>query len=195
MKRYLFIFIFLIITTFCANSQIRISIDTLFLKQISVIIPQDFSESIFDSFLDTGPEAIFYISITNQSDSFLPIHYNDWTFGYFYSYKGKTYNSNFFSFGEPFTYRLLIPGETLSYYYKESILLCYDIRKDKKNFNYTKEMLEIVPSIRVYAISPDNNIFISDKYKNIIIEKKESKEKGYEDILNIPNFLEKLSLE
>ena len=73
--------------------------------------------------------------------------------------------------------------------------MCYDIRKDKKNFNYTKEMLEIVPSIRVYAISPDNNIFISDKYKNIIIEKKESKEKGYEDILNIPNFLEKLSLE
>ncbi|MDR1346767.1 MAG: hypothetical protein LBK03_08730 [Bacteroidales bacterium] len=165
------------------------------LSQISVVLSKDFSKSTFDSFLDTGPNAIFYITITNECDTFFPINYCEWSFGCFYSYKGKTYVLKHVPFPEPPFIRVLFaPKETFSFSWYKSILLYYDIRENKKqeDYDYAKKMLDIIPTIRVYAISPDGNIYFSDSYKNIIIRKNENQE-NYKDILNVDKFLKRLS--
>jgi len=205
MKKYLLILVFLSIVIFDAHSQIQIRIDSLELRQISITLPKNFSKSDFGSFLDMGPDAIFHLSITNETDTFVPINYNEWIFGYFYSYQGKTFNSEFITFcfgmgmNEPFIRVLMIPGETFPFSLNEPILLGYPIRKNKNadDFDYSKKMLEIIPTIRAYAISPDRQLFISDQPKSIVIKTKSnaSTEKdGYKDILNVKRFLKKLSL-
>ena len=195
---------FLFTAVFCVYAQIQIHIDSLELRQISVTLPNNFSTTVFGSCLDIGPDATFYISITNKTDTFVSMNYNEWSFGYFYFYQEKTYNSKFSSGlnlyciadNEPFVRVLLIPEEMFPFTLRESFLLDYDVRKNKKeeDYDYAKEMLEIIPTIRVYAISPCGKIFFSNQPKHIVIKKKESTEKGYKDILNIKRFLKKLSL-
>jgi hypothetical protein len=189
------------IIIFHANSQIQIRIDSLELSQISVTLPKGFSTSVFGSHLNTGPSAVFHLSIINQTDTFVPINYNEWIFGYFYLYQGKTENVDLFSMGyiswnEPFVRKLLIPKETYSFKLEKWILLDYHARKNKNDddLDYTEKMLEIIPTIRVYAISPDRQIFFSDQPKKIMIKKKDTNEKGYNDVLNVRKFLKKLSL-
>jgi len=202
MNKSFLILVFLSIVAFDAHSQIQIRIDSLELRQISVTLPKNFSKSDFGSYLNTGPDAFFHLSITNETDTFVPINYNDWIFGYFYSYQGRTFNSEFYDYihwNEPFIRVLMIPGETFSFKLKKFMLLGYHARKNKNDddFDYSKKMLEIIPTIRVYAISPDRQLFISDQPKSIVIKTKSnaSTEKdGYKDILNVKRFLKKLSL-
>jgi hypothetical protein len=156
----------------------------------------------YGSLLDGGPNGIFHLTITNETDTFLPINYNEWIFGYFYSYKGKAYNSDFYTFMEmqqPFIRRLLLSGETFSFILKDDVLLDVNIRRNKKDgdYDFSKEMLEVIPTIRVYAISPDRKIFFSDAPKHIVIKKNETiknSEYEYNDVLNVRKFLKKLSL-
>ena len=200
MKRYFLIFVLLNIVVFNTNAQIRINIDSLEISRVSLIyIPPPFVIFSFPDFWRLGPDAIFHLSITNTTDTFVPINYHEWIFGYFYSYQGRTYNSDFFSFEllatpEPFLRVLLIPEETFSFILTDNALLDLDVRRNKKDddYDFSKEMLEILPTIRVYAISPDRQIFFSDQPQQIVIKKKEDNEEGYKDVLNVKKFLKKL---
>jgi len=180
MKNLVLILLFFNVIKADISAQIRVALDTLKLSQISVVLPKNFSRTTFDSFLTTGPDAEFCISITNKSDSLFMVYYDEWVFGCFYSYKKKTYESVFVTFKEPFVNRWLMPDEIFLFKLKECIFLDYEtrVKENEEDYDYTEEMLEIIPTIRVYAISPDKKLFISDQCKNIVITKKESDEKG-----------------
>jgi len=207
MKRFLLILVLLNIVVFNTNAQIRINIDSLELSQISVTLhnprPGSFMNLGFGSLLNMGPTVIFHISITNKTDTFVPINYHEWIFGYFYSYQGKTDNfdfliSDYTGWKAPFIRILLVSKEDFQFSIGKLALLGYHARKNKTDddYNFSKEMLEILPTIRVYAISPDRKIFFSDTPKHIVIKKNEPiKDSNYEykDVLNVKKFLKKLS--
>ncbi len=189
MKKYLLIF-FLFYIIWQGNAQIQISIDSIKLNNIACLLSKDFSKYNYDTFFDTGPSGIFWISIKNLSDTMMIINYNELKLGYLYYYKGKLYHATFNTLQDPFARLLLLPDEIYSIKFNEAIILNSEIFKRYSN-NYSQEMIDILPTIRVYCIDKNNKIYFSDKYKNIIIKKYQEIE-GYKDVLNINSFLRKL---
>ncbi len=172
-------------------AQLKIEIDTLVISNISCILAKDFSKRHFDSFLDTGPDGKFYISITNESNTFQLIEYREWEFGYIFCYDNKFYTFQFISLIDPFTRVLLKPQEKFSFSFYCEILLCSDFFKNNDT-NFSNEMIEIIPTIRVYGISKNKNLFFSNIFRNLRINKKPNTDE-YQDNLNTKRFLRKLS--
>lgn len=165
MKRSLFSMfaVFLIQTTY---AQISLNIDTLALSHYKVIFNKyDIREDDRE-----GPWVDFDCTIKNISKDTILLKPSGSKKYVLYRYKGEDFSSELFSFtfSEKDTL-ILLPDQKVNIGFGDFILLGTKILKHTQG-DYTKEMLEILPTIKI-KYKDDNYSFTSEAINNVKINK------------------------
>ena len=174
------------------SSQISIEIDSIAIGSISYSVTKLCKEKPMIEGLWDGPRGIFYISIINTSEEFISLDYEQLKFGYLFFFNNTLYHNGLFTFIPPFKRVGLLPEEKISFNFYPSLILDCSIRKEGK-YDYSQEMLKIIPTLRVFTFSNDIKKFMfSDKPKEIVLRDGGEREGCYKDDLNKKKFLRKL---
>ena len=173
MMNKIFILLFVIIFTNRLNAQLEFFIKDLEVSQISMII----KENEFNEGEEEGPYVGGSLIFYNNSDSIYTLFPNKSKLTIIFNYDNMLYTNNVFTLGSFEEDKLILfPHEKKEYSFFAIILFGTNILKEKplkidKDFtlDYTKEMLEILPTIRIWY--RDKNIDIKTTHiMNVKVE-------------------------
>ena len=161
---YSLILIWFLLNADTVYAQLDFKIDTLAISHIAEVI----DKNIIDENLEQGPFIMLYTSIHNKSDSLVTIHLSKTTCQVEYYHNGKKYIHN--SSLRLYIYSdtlMLSPNQTAKLDFGLHLILGTSIHKYDKG-DYTLEMLEILPTLKIYYIGKSFKIRSSDIEKVII---------------------------
>ena len=163
---YSLMFICFLLNTSTTYAQLDFKIDKLILSHIVETIDND----VFDEDRGGGPFAFFYCSIYNNTDSLVMIYPSKSVCYVEYYYKEKKYG--FDTIPLPFADMdslILSPHQKTELSFGTHLILGTSIYKSD-NWDYTYEMLEILPTLKIYYRARSLNIRSSD-ITRVIIDK------------------------
>ena len=161
---YSLMFICFLLNTSTAYAQLDFKIDTLAISHIAEII----DKNVIDESLEQGPFIMLYTSIHNKSDSLVTIHLSKTTCQVEYYYNGRKYVRHsiprFYVYSDTL---ILSPNQVAKLNFGLNLILGTSIHKSD-NWDYTYEMLEILPTLKIYYRDRSLNIRSSDITRVII---------------------------
>ena len=179
MKRiYLFLLVSFALNTGVIRAQLELTIDTLRIRQIAV----QFSPNIIIEDEEEGPIPIVDCSIHNKTDSSVVLYLSGARFYIEFNYQNKKYRqSNFGFYLRDAKYRyegnyprsrdtlVLAPNQRVEFGFTSWFFLGTPILKEgRKDGDYTLEMLEILPTLKIYYEDRLHKILASEvKYVRI----------------------------
>jgi hypothetical protein len=153
-----------------SNAQINFVIEELKLFNYHNFVSQE--NIIWDEDIIQGPTVTFNCLIYNNTFDTITLNTKIATVEVIFNYKRKKYKLQ--SFPLPFLRNdsiILMPNKMINLMFSEHLVLGTDIMKHNnisKSYDYTKEMLEILPTLKV--IYREQNIELqSTEIKNVII--------------------------
>ena len=161
---YSLMLIYFLLNTSITYAQLDFKIDTLAISHIAEIV----DKNVIDESLEKGPFIMLYTSIHNKSDSLVTIHLSNTTCQVEYYYNGKKYI--FDAILQLYVYSdslVLSPNQVAELNFGLYLILGTSIHKSDKG-DYTREMLEILPTLKIYYIGRSFNVRSSDIERVVI---------------------------
>jgi hypothetical protein len=148
-----------------AKAQLNFKIEELSLSNYNV----ELEENVIDEDLENGPYVYFKCIITNHSEDTITLSPAKSTIAIVFIYYQKTYKIEIVPLPFVDTEILLVPpGKYISLDFGCNLLIGTDILSSKMG-DYTKEMLVILPTLRIMYKDPIIHMY-TDEIKSVVIK-------------------------
>lgn len=144
--RNIFLMILLLFLCGTVGAQINLSIKSMKVSNIDIKMPQ--SKKIIDEEIDQGPFIYVTLLFTNNNDSAFVLFSPKSELTLSFHYKGESYSMGVVPYPYDRDTMKLLPQQNREINFGANLLIGTRILK-ANNRNYTKEMLEILPTISV----------------------------------------------
>jgi len=149
--------------------QLALKIKLIEVYNSSTILPEG---TVYDEDLANGPTVNFMCLFINDTDSNFVIYPPDGEFTIKFSYRGEEYSSTMYDLGFVVNDSVNIESKSVKQLETHSYLLLGTPIHEKIYRNYTKELLEILPTIKLYYREKARNLrFVSSEIMKIRIIK------------------------